>query len=604
LSRVVNISKETHTLLSNTMKHHHSITRLVAFACCLHLCSLSFILAQTEKQKPRFVIYFTSEMAARAQDGRLLLMLAKDGSSEPRFQINDGLSAQLVFGLDVDGMKPGQEIAIDDNAFGFPIMKMRDIPPGEYYVQALLNVYETFKLKTGHVVKLPPDQGEGQHWESKPGNLYSKPMKITVNMSGNPGQLVKIAMDQKIPPVSAPKDSRYVRHIRIQSKMLTEFWGRPMFLGANVLVPEGFDTHPEARYPLMIYHGHFPSDFGGFSETPPDPKMDTSDYSERFRIYGYKKTEAQEAYNFFKQWTAGDFPRFLIVEVQHANPYYDDSYAVNSANLGPYGDAIMFELLPEIEKKFRGIGQGWSRFTYGGSTGGWEALAVQMFYPDEFNGCFAACPDPIDFRAYSLVDIYKDKNAYWYDSDFKKLPRPSHRNYLGQIQSTMQESNHWELALGSKSRSGQQWDIWEAVYSPQGPDGYPQRIFDKLTGEIDPKVAAYWREHYDLRYILQRDWSTLGPKLKGKIHIYCGDMDNYYLNNAVYLMEDFLKTTKNPFYDGEVRYGDRAEHCWNGDPVNPNYLSRLRYNIMYLPMILKRISESAPKGADLKSWRY
>jgi hypothetical protein len=227
-----------------------------------------------------------------------------------------------------------------------------------------------------------------------------------------------------------------------------------------------------------------------------------------------------------------------------------------------------------------------------------------MFYPDDFNGCFAACPDPIDFRAYSLVDIYKDKNAYWYESTFRKMPRPATRNWLGQLQTTMEESNHLELALGTKSRSGGQWDIWEAVYSPQGPDGYPKRIFDKETGDIDSTVAAYWKEHYDLRYILERDWATLGPKLAGKIHIYCGDMDNYYLNNAVYLMEDFLKKTSNPFYNGEVDYGDRAEHCWNGDHNNPNYISRLRYNTMYLPKILKRIAESAPKGADLSSWRY
>jgi hypothetical protein len=553
-------------------------------------------------QGPRFIISYTKELSEQAQDGRLLLLLANNNTTEPRFQITDGLSTQLVFGIDVDGFNPGQEITIDGTAFGFPKQSLNDIPAGEYFVQALLNRYETFNLKTGQVVKLPPDKGEGQHWESKPGNFYSKPVKVSIDPKK--GSSTTIVMDQTIPPIEEPKDTKYVKHIKIQSKMLTEFWGKPMYLGAHVLLPEGFDEHPNAKYPLMIYHGHFPSDFGGFSETPPDPAMDTSDYNERFGIYGYRKFERKEAYEFYKQWISKNFPRFLIVEIQHANPYYDDSYAVNSANLGPYGDAIMKELLPEIENKFRGIGQGWARFTYGGSTGGWEALAVQMFYPDDFNGCFAACPDPIDFRAYSLVNIYKDKNAYWYDSPFKTLPRPSHRNYLGQIQSTMQESNHYELALGTKSRSGQQWDIWEAVYSPQGDDGYPKRIFDKVTGEIDSTVAEYWRDNYDLRYILERDWATLGPKLKGKIHIYCGDMDNYYLNNAVYLMEDFLKKTNNPFYQGEVDYGDRAEHCWNGDHENPNYISRLRYNTMYLPRILKRIQESAPPGADLKSWRY
>jgi len=566
-------------------------------------CSL---IIQCEKHAdsdfPTFVVTFTKELSDQAQDGRLLLMLATNNASGPRFQINGSLETQLVFGVDVENVKPGTRMVIDNAAFGFPKRTLRDIPAGTYYVQAFLNRYETFHLSTGHDVKLPPDKGEGQQWATKPGNFYSIPIKISFDPTKE--LAAEIVMDQKIADLEGPTETKYVKHVRIQSKLLSDFWGRPMYLGAHVLVPEGFDAHPESKYPIMIYHGHFAADFGGFSETPPDSNMDTTDYSARFGIYGYNKIERQEAYNFYKQWIGKNFPRFLIVEIQHANPYYDDSYAVNSANIGPYGDAIMKELLPEIEKQYRGIGEGWSRFTYGGSTGGWEALAVQMFYPDDFNGCFAACPDPIDFRAYSLVDIYKDKNAYWYESPFRKIPRPATRNWLGQLQTTMEESNHLELALGTKSRSGGQWDIWEAVYSPQGPDGYPKRIFDKLTGEIDSTVAEYWKQHYDLRYILERDWATLGPKLAGKIHIYCGDMDNYYLNNAVYLMEDFLKKTSNPFYNGEVDYGDRAEHCWNGDHVNPNYISRLRYNTMYLPKILKRIADSAPIGADLKSWRY
>lgn len=565
------------------------------------LALLSVQCTQTA-QGPVFKITFTPELESQAQDGRLLLMLANNNKSEPRFQITDALNTQLVFGIDVEAMKPNEPVTVDASAFGYPIQSLKDIPAGEYYAQALLNRYETFTLKTGHTVKLPPDKGEGQQWNIKPDNFYSEPVKIFINPSK--GGTFEIKMDKKIPPVAEPKETKYIRHIKIQSKLLTEWWGRPMYLGAFVLVPEGFDEHPEARYPLMIYHGHFPSDFGGFSETPPDPNMDTTDYNTRFRIYGYKKIQAQEAYNFYKQWTSKNFPRFLVVQIQHANPYYDDSYAVNSANLGPYGDAIMYELIPEIEKRFRGIGEGWARFTYGGSTGGWEALAAQIFYPDMLNGCFAACPDPIDFRAYCLVNIYEDKNAYYYESDFKKLERPGYRNYLGQISATLREMNHRELALGTKSRSGQQWDIWEAVYSPQGEDGYPKPIWNKLTGEIDHSVAEYWKENYDLRHILQRDWAKLGPKLEGKIHIYCGDMDNYYLNNAVYLMEEFLKSTKNPFYGGEVDYGDRAEHCWNGDHNNPNYISRLRYNTMYLPKILKRIEKTAPKGADVKSWRY
>tara|TARA_R110002051_G_scaffold64139_1_gene116741 strand:+ start:21872 stop:23620 length:1749 start_codon:yes stop_codon:yes gene_type:complete len=546
-------------------------------------------------------VSYSAEVDSLVKDGRLLLMLSSDDSKEPRFQINDGLDTQLIFGMNVENWAKDSVLTFDETVFGYPYESLKDVPPGEYNVQALLNVYETFNLSTGQTVKLPMDNGEGQQWQTSPGNLYSKPFKMRVASNGF--ENVSVDLIKVIPPIEEPKDTEWIKHVKVKSEKLSEFWGRDIFLGAHVLLPKGFEKHPEAKYPLMVFHGHFPSDFDGFRTTPPDPNM-KPEYSERFNLEGYNIIQQQEAYDFYKRWNEPDFPRFIIIEIQHPTPYYDDSYAVNSASQGPYGDAITYELIPEIEKQFRGMGEGWSRFLYGGSTGGWEALAVQVKYPDEYNGCFAACPDPIDFRAYALTNIYEDKNAYYYPSAHKKLEVPSHRNYLGQIQSTLRQGNHLELVLGDKSRSGQQWDIWEATYSPQGKDGYPVRIWDKKTGEIDHKVAEYWKENFDLRHILQRDWDKLGDNLKGKIHIYCGDMDNYYLNNAVYIMEDFLESTTDPYYEGEVLYGDRAEHCWNGDPEEPNAITRLRYNSMYVPKIMERIEKSAPKGADLTSWRY
>ena len=549
----------------------------------------------------RVGVSFPSARSAAALDGRILLMLSTDDSKEPRFQISDNAKTQQVFGVNVSGLKPGGNVVFDASVLGYPLVSLRDLPPGEYWVQALLHRYETFHRSDGHTVKLPMDRGEGQHWNRAPGNFYSTPRKIRIDPGKD--ELIQISLDQEIPPIEPAKDSKYIKHVKIQSKLLSEFWGRPMHLGAVVLLPEGFDEHTAARYPLIVNHGHFPRTFGGFREEPPDPDL-KPDYSRRFRLEGYNRIQQEHAHAFYKEWTGPDFPRFVIIAVQHANPYYDDSYAVNSQNLGPYGDAIMYELIPHVEKMFRCIGEGWARFTYGGSTGGWEALAVQVFYPDDFNGCFAACPDPIDFRAYTVVNIYEDRNAYYIEGPFKRTPRPGQRDWLGHVSTTLQQINARELVLGTHSRSGDQWDIWEAVYSPVGPDGYPKRIWDKRTGVIDSEVAAHWRENYDLRHIMQRDWKTLGPKLRGKIHIYCGTMDNYYLNNAVYLAEEFLKSTKDPHYDGVVEYGDRAEHCWNGDHGRPNATSRLRYHQMYVDKILERIQKTAPPGADLKSWRY
>jgi hypothetical protein len=556
---------------------------------------------KTEPASLRFAISFPEASSREPLDGRLLLLVSKDNSKEPRFQINEDLNTQQVFGVDVDGLRPGQEAIVDASAFGYPLRSLSELKPGEYWVQALLHRYETFKRADGHTVKLPMDRGEGQQWNSAPGNFYSTPQKIAV--TANDSRSIEIVLDKIIPPIEPPKDTKYIKHVRMQSDLLTKFWGRPMYLGVNVLLPEGFDSHPDAHYPLVIFHGHFPADFDGFRESPPDPNL-KPEYSERFHLDGYNKIQQEYAHKFYQEWTGPNYPRMIIVEIQHANPYYDDSYAVNSANLGPYGDAITYELVPFIEKQFRGIGKGWARFMYGGSTGGWEALAAQIFYPDEYNGAWGACPDPIDFRAYTVVNIYEDDNAYWPDSPWKQTPRPGKRNYLGELAATLKETNDMELALGNNSRSGGQWDIWQAVYSPVGADGYPKPIWDKATGKIDHSVADYWREHFDLGFILRRDWKTLGPKLEGKLHIYVGEADNYFLNNAVYLVEDFLKTTKDPYYGGEVDYEPRAEHCWNGDHTRPNAISRLRYHQFYAPKIIERITKSAPKGADLTSWRY
>ena len=549
-----------------------------------------------------FAVSFPASLRSAPVDGRLILLISRDFDREPRSHVDadEPLSSPFIFGLNVDGMTAGQTVVMDDRAFGWPARRLSQLPAGEYFVQVVLNGYETFHLADGRTLKLAPDRGEGQQWSSKPGNLYSVPLRVRLD----PAHPVRTALSlaNEIGPITPKTDTEFVRHIRIRSKLLSDYWGRDVYLGAHVLVPKDFDRHPEAHYPLMVFHGHYPDDISGFRTTPPDPNL-KPDYSQRFHLAGYNRIQEQEAYAFYQKWISADFPRYLVVEIEHANPYYDDSYAVNSANLGPYGDAINKELLPEIERRFRAIGAGWARFTYGGSTGGWEALATQVFYPDMYNGAFVACPDPIDFRAYTIINVYEDPNAYTLQGEAVTVERPAVRNYLGEIFATQRDSNYMELAQGDRGRSGGQYDIWTAVFSPAGQDGYPRPLFDRLTGVIDRETAAYWREHYDLSYIIQRDWATLAPKLQGKLHIYVGRGDNYFLTDSVYFAQERLESLR-PAYQGTVAYGDRDEHCWNGDPKLPNAYSRLHYNTQYLPLILERISATAPPGADLKSWRY
>ncbi|MEZ5288864.1 MAG: hypothetical protein R2712_29500 [Vicinamibacterales bacterium] len=262
-----------------------------------------------------------------------------------------------------------------------------------------------------------------------------------------------------------------------------------MHIGANVLLPEGWDTHPDARYPLFIYHGHFPY-LHRVRPEPPDPNL-VPDFAARFNLAGYNRIQQQYAHQFYQEWTGPGFPRVLVIEIQHPTPFYDDSYAVNSANSGPYGDAIMQELVPYLERKYRGIGQGWARFTYGGSTGGWEAMAAQVFYPDAFNGAYIACPDPIDFRAYTVVNLYEDANAYYDEGDWSahaaagpaQLPRTRPHDARGHEPP--------RAGLGRQDPIGTAVGRLEATYSPVGPDGYPARIWDKRTGVIDRTVAEH-----------------------------------------------------------------------------------------------------------------
>jgi hypothetical protein len=567
------------------------------FILGLALAAAAAIAAVAADPAPlRFAISFPASRSAQPLDGRVLLFISDDGKTEPRAQSDQyrANSTRPIFGVDVDAMKPGDDVVVDESVVGWPVRSIKDIPAGDYWVQALINRYETFRRSDGHTIKMPMDQGEGQRWEAKPGNLYSKPAKLHLDPAR--GGVIRIAMDQEIPPVKPPVDTAQVKYIRVQNERLTKFWGRPMQLGAIVTLPYGWDAHPNARYPIVIHHGHFPrsAEGDGWRETPPDA-----------RARDAQREQQQAAYQFYKDWNGPGFPRMIHVLVQHPTPYFDDSYAVNSANNGPYGDAITRDLIPYLEKRFRGIGEPWARVLVGGSTGGWEAFGVQLFYPDDYNGAWALCPDPIDFRSYRSVNIYDEHNAYYYeDNPWKKTPKPGYRDYRDHLYSTFEDRNLVELALGTHGRSAGQHDGWASVFGPVGDDGYYKPLYDKVTGAIDPEVARYWRDHYDLRYIMERDWKTLGPKLRGKIHITSGTMDNGYLNNAVYQTEEFFRKASNPPADAEIVYGERREHCFTGDTDHSNVVGSRTLHQRYMPAMAKWIVKTAPSGADTTSWVY
>ena len=223
---------------------------------------------------PAFEISIASELHSETLDGRILVLLSTDGSAEPRFQISDGPNTQLVFGQNVEEWVEDMMVQVSTAAYGYPLISLDDVPSGDYYVQVLLHKYETFQRSDGHTVKLPMDRGEGQQWNRAPGNLLSTVQQITIDQDND--QKFSIKLNREIPPITPPEDTKYVKHIQIKSDLLSEFWGRDMYLGAHVLLPEGFDEHPNVKYPLAIMHGHFPYDFGGWSTEPPDTTLPCS----------------------------------------------------------------------------------------------------------------------------------------------------------------------------------------------------------------------------------------------------------------------------------------------------------------------------------------
>ncbi|MGE5838006.1 MAG: alpha/beta hydrolase-fold protein [Acidobacteriota bacterium] len=512
---------------------------------------------------PRFEITFTRAARAESVTGRVYVAISRTNSPTPIAQTSP--TGVPLFSRPIDAQAPDQPAVIGPDDLGHPVKSLRDLPAGEYWVQPFVNVYTKFARADGKTVWLHMDQWEGQDWKRSPGNLFGDPVRIQFDPASSTP--IRLTADKVISPVQVPADTEYVKRIKIQSQILTKWWGQPIFLGAVVLLPKDYGVHPAVKYPVVYSQGHFSlSAPGGFEGR-----------DAAFRDY----------------WLADGTPRAIYVTLQHPSPYYDDSYGVNSANNGPFGDAILQELLPAVETQFRVIREPWARRLTGGSTGGWIALAHQIFYPEFYGGTFALCPDSVDFRYHQIVNIYEDANAYWLDRGWMRIERPNQRRPDGNIQSMMKDENWYELVVGDQSRSGGQWDIWEATYGPVGDDGYPRRIWDKSTGAIDKTVAGYWKQHYDLRNILETNWTTLGPKVAHKINVYIGDMDSYYLNMGVRMLDEFLKQrAKDPPFTGEIVFQPMAPHCWG--PRNQELLSK----------IVAHIDKHAPPGADLKSWRY
>jgi hypothetical protein len=540
--------------------------------------------------RARFEVSISPGAGQGPVTGRVFVIISRRAQPEPREQVGDWSSRVQFLGVDVSQLQPGASAILDESTLGHPLKNVRDLPPGDYFVQALLNVYTEFHRSDGHTIWAHMDHWEGQRFNVSPGNLYSEVQQV--RLDGAAGYNIRLSLTRTIPPIVPPGDSAQVKYVRIQSKLLSDFWGRPMYLGATVLLPAGYDSHPRSKYPVIYIQDHF-NLLPPFGYTTEDDPISLA-LRKRLAENGIEHwTSGSE---FRRQWDGPRFPRVIAVLFQHPTPYFDDSYAVNSANNGPYGDALLGELVPYLQQHFRMIPKAYARVLTGGSTGGWESLALQVLHPDFFGGTWTFYPDPIDFTRYQLVNIYRDDNAFLAPGYEEPVPeRPLERTVEGQVNVTMRQMSQLEQVLGTHGRSCQQLEAWEAVYGPLDDAGYPKPLWDKTTGQIDRQVAEYMRDHgYDLRAYLEKNWTAVGPQLLGKIHIYVGDMDNYYLNLAVYRMQDFLRHTSNPHYEGTFEYGRPMKgHGWS--PMTRAELVR---------RMAAFVASHAPPGDHPAQWQY
>lgn len=548
-------------------------SRTIPFATAL-VVALGHGPARGQTRAPvRFELTIPGSVRNQPATGRAFVIISRDPNVPERLRrslghqpVSENVGAPF-FAVDVQTLRPGQPVIIDHLSVGYPYPTLRDLPTGDYYVQGLVNLYTEFRRADGHVIWAHEDQWEGQHFNWSPGNLLSDIQQVRLDPAR--GYTVRLSLERVIPPIDPPEDTEWVKRVKIQSERLTKFWGRPVYLGATIILPKDYDRHPEVRYPVIYLQNHFTLVPAYNFSTEPLPATAAARAARQER-------GVESGYEFFEAWRAGDFPRVAVVTFQHPTPYFDDSYAVNSANNGPYGDALVRELIPYLEKQFRFIPRSYARILTGGSTGGYEALALQVHYPKEFGGAWVLYPDPIDFRRLFLIDIYHDENAFVAPGFAGLTPaRYAFQSAEGQPLQSIQQLSQLATALGSRGRSTEYLEAWEAAFGPVGSDGYPRPLWDKKTGRIDRDVAYYWRDQgYDLRDHLEKNWATIGPDLVGKLHFICGEMDNYYFQLPVYLTQQFLESTTNPYYGGSFTYGRPMKgHGWQ--PASNAELVRL-----------------------------
>ncbi|KAK5047229.1 hypothetical protein LTR84_006751 [Exophiala bonariae] len=524
-------------------------------------------------------------------DGRVVVLFAPSGV-DPLEDTEVTSSPDLIYGMNVYGLSSSDTITLSGGSglntrtgvYGWPNVSLEDVSAGNYSVQAFLTPYETVSRSDGSVVSVHFPCGDGAPNIAGVGSLYTSIVDIDVEEAG---QIVELVLNnvtavedftgEEIGGCSQGnyEDTDTLKYVKIRSEALSDFWGRDMYVGANVLLPSGYDENDTStRYPVIYSQGHWPADAGAF-------RYPTANFSEAWDNGTIPGASGQPD---------RPTPKMIMVTFRHESPFYDDSYAVNTANIGPYGDAINDELIPYLDSVFNTIAEPYARIQLGGSTGGWISAASVIFRPDLFGACFSNYPDSLDFHKHQDISLYTATNAYVKGDGSATPSIRDFENGTQVILATTAQENHWELTFGTSSRSSLQWDVWNAVFGVQGYNNYPLEPWNKVTGEIYPEAVEYWK-HMDLANYIVTNWDNernLGSVLRERLFIYVGTWDDYFLNEGV---EEFQKT---------INTVAGSDEYWMNITIMPekphggNYQSREIWD--YLELVYSWIQDHAPDG--------
>jgi S-formylglutathione hydrolase FrmB len=448
--------------------------------------------------------------------GRLLLHMTIQNEKEPR------LKSELTIGITPKDWNRQKVFLINTNE-----------------QEVLVNGLEKFNINAAvkWFCQVVYKQNELDGNENVEGNLYSQ---VDSFLAIEKPKFI-LSLQSKIPAISIV-NHHYVKTISIKSKLLTDFSKQDRFLKASILLPSKYFENPNQSFPICY---RAPGLNGRYDQ-----------------VNGMIANK-----DFANWWFSKDAPQVIYVFLDSQGPY-GDTYQVDSENNGPCGKALTEELIPAIEQMVHYAPNSKKRYLAGKSTGGWVSFGLQVLYPDFFDGCWSYSPDPVEFEHYGLIDIYHDSTIFYNRWGYLQ---PGRRTINGEPTLSMKDWIHGEN-VNSRTNdyrvSGGQFGAYNAVFGPKGANGLPSLMFDPKTGVIDHAIAKQW-EAYDLKKVLEKNWSTLGPKLQGKIWIWMGDMDGLYSNVATRYLQKFLDKTSNPKSDAIIRFTAMAGHTqeWSDKAV-------------------------------------